>query len=104
MQTVLSVLHTLRSNEWKTAAAKSSTGAVSAATIQAPPVPCRLTGMPACRATEPSWETASPEPRATARLKRESENMAQPAAWEGESTSETAPLGIPASSSDGPRA
>jgi hypothetical protein len=27
---------------------------VLAATIQAPPVPCRLTGTPACRATEPS--------------------------------------------------
>ena len=65
----------------------------SAATIQAPPVPCRLTGTPAWRATAPSWATAGPEPRATASASRGSANSAQPAACAAASTSCTAPVG-----------
>ena len=44
MQHTLSVLHTLRSSECVTLAMKRSASASSAATIHAPPVPCRLTG------------------------------------------------------------
>ena len=46
MQHTLSVLHTLRSSEWTTAGRKRSASAASPATSQAPPVPCRLTGVP----------------------------------------------------------
>ena len=53
---------------------------MASATIQAPPVPCRLTGVPAWRATAPSWATAAPEPRATARARPGLAKRAQPAA------------------------
>ena len=101
MQHTLSVLHTLRSRECWTAAANRSASASGAATSQAPPVPCRLTGTPCWRATAPSWATAAPEPRATASASRPSANSAQPAAWAGESTSCTAPAGSPAAASAG---
>ena len=54
-------------------------------------MPCRLTGVPACRATAPSWATAAPEPRATASARRRSSNSAQPAARAGDRTSDTVP-------------
>ena len=47
MQQVLSVLQTLRSSELKTADSRASGEADEAPTIQAPPVPWRLTGIPA---------------------------------------------------------
>ena len=100
----LRVLHTLRSREWRTAAAKRAGSAAAVATIQAPPVPCRLTGMPAWRATAPSWATAGPEPRATAKAKRESEKSAHPAARAAASTSRTVPDGRSAASRAGVRA
>ena len=101
MQHTLSVLQTLRSSEWRTAAANRSASAASPATSQAPPVPCRLTGVPAWRATAPSWATAAPEPRATASARRRSSNRAHPAARAGERTSDTAPPGSPAAASAG---
>ena len=64
-------------------------------------MPCRLTGVPAWRATAPSWATAAPEPRATASARRRSSNSAQPAARAGERTSDTAPSGSPAAASAG---
>ena len=79
MQQTLSVLHTLRSIEFSTAARNRAASAVSSAISQAPPVPCRLTDVPACRAMAPSCATAGPDPRATARASLRSENSAHPA-------------------------
>src|SRR3954447_9826668 len=90
------VLHTLRSRECSIVWASTSGSACSDTTIHAPPVPCRLTGTPCCRATAPSWATAVPDPRATARASRWSENNAQPAAWAAESTNCTLLAGKPA--------
>ncbi len=59
---------------------KRAASAAWPANSHAPPVPWRLTGVPACRATAPSWATAAPDPLATARESRWSSNSAQPAA------------------------
>ena len=62
MQQTFMVLQTLRSSECSTMSASAATSACSETMIHAPPVPCRLTGTPCCRATAPSWATAAPEP------------------------------------------
>jgi len=54
MQHTFSVLHTFRSSECTTALRKRSASAWAEAINHAPPVPCRLTGTPAWRATAPS--------------------------------------------------
>ena len=51
--------------------------------------------------TRVRWATAAPDPRATARPSRRSENMAQPAARSALSTSKAAPGGRPAACSAG---
>ena len=101
MQQTLSVLHTLRSSEWITDDAKRAISALDEAINHAPPVPWRLTGTPACRATAPSWATASPEPRATANDSLRSSNNAHAVARDGESTRVTAAAGSPACASAG---
>ena len=53
-QQTFNVLHTLRSSECSTLARRRDGSADSPAISQAPPVPCRLTGVPAWRATAPS--------------------------------------------------
>ena len=60
MAQTLSVLHTLRSSELTTASRTAPDSAASPTIIQAPPVPCRLTGVPAWAATAPSSATAAP--------------------------------------------
>ena len=59
-QQVLRVLHTLRSSERRIAVVQFAVGARRRrATIQAPPVPCRLTGVPTlCANANPSVSTA----------------------------------------------
>ena len=98
---MFSVLHTLRSNEWVTACVNVAGSQCSPVTIHAPPVPWRLTGMPFCWATAPSWATADPLPRATARAKRVSLNNAHPALRAALATSVAAPEGKPARSRAG---
>src|SRR5690554_2418566 len=101
---VLRVLQTFRSSEWYTTSSTYAGSASGATTIHAPPVPWRLTGVPAWRATAPNWATAGPDPRATATASRRSENIAQPADRSGESTSDTAPSRRPAAAIAGSRA
>ena len=57
--------------------------------------------MPHWRATAPSWATAGPEPRATARASRGWANRAQPAARSRERISSIVPAGNPAAASAG---
>ena len=104
MAHTLRVLQTLRSSELRTDLANLEASAPGPATIHPPPVPCRLTEMPLCRATDPSWPTARPDPRATASESLGWENNAQPTAWVGLSTRPTAPSGSPVSTSAGSRA
>ena len=75
---------------------KLRASAPSPAIIHAPPVPCRLTGVPDWEATAPSSATAAPDPRATASARRRSSNSAWPALRSRDSTSCTAPIGRPA--------
>ena len=73
IQSVFRVLQTFRSREPIIAAFKRSGWVESLVIIQAPPVPCKLTGTPACWAMPPSIRTAShflePQPNPTQDLK-----------------------------------
>mmetsp|Transcript_73463 Transcript_73463/g.215472 ORF Transcript_73463/g.215472 Transcript_73463/m.215472 type:complete len:299 (-) Transcript_73463:146-1042(-) len=97
MQHTFRVLQTLRSSDPSTAAASFSRSADADAKSHAPPVPCRLAGTPACRASAPSVATAGPDPRATASARRLSPARAQPEECDALSIRDTAPAGKPAS-------
>lgn len=58
----LTVLHTFRSSDADTQSRTRPSGAFPHTIIHAPPVPCRLTGTPDCRATAPNCATAGPLP------------------------------------------